>query len=65
MLYWDSNLKGGDDFSQSDGLVSEGIVIDGDTERNTDFVSSGVSLTNSGAADVHLVGDTEFLEISG
>jgi len=62
LSYGDSDLQSGVDFSKSDGVFFKSVVINGDTERNTDFISSGISLTDTLTSGVNLVGNTELLK---
>lgn len=60
--YGDSDLQSGVDFSKSNSVFFKGLVINSDTERNTNFISSGISLTDTLTSGVDLVGNTEFLK---
>lgn len=62
-IYWNSDLLQGNDFTECDSFISQSLVINSDTEGNTDFVSSGISFTNTLSTDVDLMADTSKLEV--
>lgn len=58
-----SDLLQRDEFSQSDGVVLQRVVVNGDGEWDTDFVGSGVSLSDGLVSVVDLAGDQVLLEL--
>lgn len=45
------------EFSEGDGLFLEGLVVDGNAEGDSDFVGSGVALSDGLAGVIDFAGD--------
>ena len=60
-----TDLLGGIAVAQSEGVVLDGLEVDGDTEGCTELVVAGVTLADTGGRVINTVGDTELAKLGG
>ena len=62
-FYRNADLLASKDFSECDAFVFESLRIDCDTEWDTEFICSCVSLTDGVTRVINLRADTDFIKI--
>lgn len=58
-----TDLLGRVTVTQGDGVVLDGLEVNGDTEGSTQLVVSGVTLSDTGGGVIHTAGDTKLAQL--
>lgn len=58
-----TNLLGRVAVAQGDGVVLDGLEVDGDTEGSAQLVVTGVTLANAGRRVIHTAGNTQTAQL--
>ena len=58
-----TDLLGRVTVAQGDGVVLDGLEVDSDTEGSTQFVVTGVTLSDTGGGIIHTAGNTKFAQL--
>lgn len=65
LVFGGTDLLGSIAVAQSEGVVLDGLEVDGDTEGCAELVVAGVTLANTGGGVVHTVGNTQLAQLGG
>jgi hypothetical protein len=60
-----TDLLGGVTVAEGEGVVLDGLEVDGDTEGSAQLIVTSVTLTNTGGRVIHTGRDTETAQLGG